>query len=1324
MADDPPPPPYLAAMMEQFDLNRQFMAGVMAQLPNRNSPITLQEFVRLNPSIFRSSANPMDADDWLREISVQMESAAVAPDCFVTFATYHLRGPAAQWWESHKLALPDGTVTTWQDFQIAFRAWHIPQGLMDQKKEEFHKLRQGQTTIDEYHIKFLELSHYAERDVATDARKQEKFREGLQPNIELALAIIDCADFATLVSKAFQAETALTKNRESLKRARDTGPSSGRPVQKLRVWIPHNVHHRPSPTPRPSYVAPRLPLPPRQQTIPTEQPNVMAPPQNDGLCHKCGQPGHRAANCRPVQSHNAPCPPDIRKKSSRKRRFRDCKDMPSEKSCARVTHVKEEEARESPRMVMGTLLVNSVPATVLFDSGASHSFMSQPFAQLHGVAMEPLATPLAVNAIGSQSRATMVSPDTTISIVGLLFQAPLIIHKSSNIDVILGMDWLGAHDAHIHCATKTVHLTHPSGKKILYSARTAQHAESQIYALNALNTSPLEGIENVPVVRDFTDVFPEELPLIPPIREVEFIIDLKPGTVPIAKRPYKMTPHELLELKKEIDESLQKGFIRPSSSAWGAPSLFVKKSDGTNRLVQDYRPINQATIQNKYPLPRINDLYDQLAGSTVFSKVELRLGYHQIRVRDVDIPKTAFITRYGSYEYTVMSFGLTNAPATFSRLMKYIFMEYLDKFVVVYLDDILIYSKNEEEHAEHLRLILQKLGEHKPYAKYSKCEFWLPEVNYLGHVISKDGVAVTPERIQAILDWTPPTTVKQVRSFLGLASYCRRFVENFSKIARPLTNLLHKGVKFEWTDKCQESFQALKDKLTSPPVLAPPDTQKDFVIYCDASRQGLGCVLMQERKVIAYGSRQLRTHEDKYPTHDLELAAVIYALKMWRHYLLGNRCEVYTDHQSLKYLFTQPDLNLRQQRWLETIADFNMDISYTPGKANVMADALSRKSYCNALEVKEQQPSLYEEFQKMNLKIVPQGSANNVVVEPDLVKAVKLMQGYDNFVYWIKRDIANGRPSPFTIDTQGAVFFKNRLVVPRYKGKHENLDVTSEVMKEAHDTPLSIHPGSTKMYQDIRQRYWWSNMKQDIARYVDECDVCRRVKAEHQRPAGTLQPLSIPEWKWDKIEMDFVTGFPRSQKGHDAIFVVIDRFSKVAHFLPTKETISASQLADLYVSRIVSLHGIPLDISSDRGILFTSRFWDSFQEDMGTHLSFSTAYHPQLQGQVERVNQVLEDMLRACIISFGKKWEESLPFAEFSYNNSYQASLKMAPFEVLYGRKCRTPLNWSETGEHALVGPDIIQHAEDQVRVIREHLKAAQSRQKSNYDRKHKEMVY
>jgi ribonuclease HI len=378
-------------------------------------------------------------------------------------------------------------------------------------------------------------------------------------------------------------------------------------------------------------------------------------------------------------------------------------------------------------------------------------------------------------------------------------------------------------------------------------------------------------------------------------------------------------------------------------------------------------------------------------------------------------------------------------------------------------------------------------------------------VTYLGHVISKNGIVVNPERVQAILDWTPPKNVKQVRSFLGLASYRCRFVENFSKIAKPLTDLLHKGVKFEWTEKCQESFQTLKDKLTSAPVLAPPDSQKDFMIYCDASHQGLGCVLMQERKVIAYASRQLRPHEENYTVHDLELSAVIYALKLWRHYLLGNRCEIYTDHQSLKYLYTQLDLNLHQQRWLETFADYDMNISYTPGKANVMADALSRKAYSNNLMVQETQPLLHEELRKLNLHIVPHGYLNTLVVEPDLEHNIKTTQRYDSEVERIKGYLKRGKPLEFHLDDDGILFFQHRLFVHKFKDEREN------VMKEAHDTPLSINPGSTKMYRDICQRYWWPNMKRDIACYVSECDVCRRIKAEHQRPAGTLQPLEIPE---------------------------------------------------------------------------------------------------------------------------------------------------------------------------------------------------------------------
>jgi hypothetical protein len=358
-----------------------------------------------------------------------------------------------------------------------------------------------------------------------------------------------------------------------------------------------------------------------------------------------------------------------------------------------------------------------------------------------------------------------------------------------------------------------------------------------------------------PVVEEFLDVFPDDLPGMPPDRDIEFIIELLPGTAPIAKRPYRIGVNELEELKKQIKELQEKGFIHPSSSPWGAPMIFVDKKDGSQRMCIDCRSLNEVTIKNKYPLPRICDLFDQLRGACVFSKIDLRSGYHQLKIRATDIPKTAFTTRYGLYEYTVMSFGLTNAPAYFMYLINKVFMEYLDKFVVVFIDDILVYSKTKEEHVQHLKMVLQKLREHKLYAKRSKCEFWLKKVAFLGHVVSNGGISMDPSKVKDVLNWKPPTDVGEIRSFLGLAGYYRRFIEGFSKLAKPMTALLEKNAKFVWSDKCQVNFEELKKRLTTAPVLVLPYLSKNFSIYCDASRLGFSCVLMQEGKVVAYAPR-------------------------------------------------------------------------------------------------------------------------------------------------------------------------------------------------------------------------------------------------------------------------------------------------------------------------------------------------------------------------------------------------------------------------------------------------------------------------------------
>jgi hypothetical protein len=328
----------------------------------------------------------------------------------------------------------------------------------------------------------------------------------------------------------------------------------------------------------------------------------------------------------------------------------------------------------------------------------------------------------------------------------------------------------------------------------------------------------------------------------------------------------------------------------------------VKKKDGSLWMCVDYRPLNAVTIKNKYPLAHIDFLFDQLAGAKIFSKIDLRSGYHQIKIRSSDIPKTAFSTRYGLYEFLVMSFGLTNAPAYFMYLMNSVFINELDKFIVVFIDDILIYSKNEAKHTKHLHIVLQRLRDHKLYAKFSKCEFWLDSVKFLSHTISKDGISVDPSKVQEVMDWKPPKSVYQIRSFLGLAGYYRRFIPDFSRIAKPMTELLKKGVKFVWSEECDKAFHTLREHLTSTPVLTQPNMSKPFEVFCDASGTGLGCVLMQENRVIAYTSWALRPHEKNYPTHDLELAAVVHALKIWRHYLMGNHCNIFTDHKSLKYI--------------------------------------------------------------------------------------------------------------------------------------------------------------------------------------------------------------------------------------------------------------------------------------------------------------------------------------------------------------------------------------------------------------------------------------
>ena len=608
-------------------------------------------------------------------------------------------------------------------------------------------------------------------------------------------------------------------------------------------------------------------------------------------------------------------------------------------------------------------------------------------------------------------------------------------------------------------------------------------------------------VDEILVVKEFPDVFPDDITGLPPERKVEFTIDLIPETKPISIPSYRMAPVELRELKDQLEELLSKGFIRPSISPWGAPILFVKKKYGSLRLCIDYRQLNRVTIRNQYPLPRIDELFDQLQGSRVYSKIELRSGYHQLRVQESDVPKTAFRTRYGHYEFLVMPFGLTNSPAAFMDLMNMVFSPYLDKFVIVFIDDILVYSGSPEEHAEHLRTVLQILRERQLYAKLSKCQFWLDKVAFFGHVISAEGISVDPQKIEAIVNWKPPTNVSEVRSFLGLVGYYRNFIEGFSKIAIPFTNLLKKDQKFKWSDTCQHSFEELRQRLTKAPVLALPSGKDGYVVYSDAFRQGLGCVLIQNGRVIAYASRQLKKYEQNYPTHDLELAAMVFALKIWRHYLYVVPCQIFTDHKSLQYIFTQKELNLRQRRWLELIKDYDCTIEYHPGKANVVVDALSQKPVGSYAYLQTVYLLLLIELRSLGvqLQVVDTGTLlASFYVRPLLMDQIKEGQKQVSEMIKLRAKIEGGRKPEFQIRDDGVIVRGSRMCVP------EIGELKREIMEEAHSSAYAMHSGSTKMYHTLRENYWWKGMKKEIADFVSRCLTCQQVKAEHQKPVGKI----------------------------------------------------------------------------------------------------------------------------------------------------------------------------------------------------------------------------
>ncbi|GKA69143.1 putative reverse transcriptase domain-containing protein [Tanacetum coccineum] len=710
-------------------------------------------------------------------------------------------------------------------------------------------------------------------------------------------------------------------------------------------------------------------------------------------------------------------------------------------------------------VVTGTFLLNNRYASILFDTGADRIFISTMFSSLIDIAPTPLENSYDVElADGKIVGVNTIMRGCTLNFLNHPFNIDLMPVELGNFNVIIGMDWLRRCHAVIVCDEKLVRVPYGNETLIFRGNESNDGRESRLTIISCSKAQEYMAKGCQIFLAQISAKKEEDKSKGKQLKD----IDLIPGTAPVARAPYRLAPSEMKELSEQLQELSDKNFIRPSSSPWGAPVLFVKKKDGSFRMCIDYR----------------------------------------------------------------------------------------------------------------------------------------------------------------------------------LAGYYQRFIEGFSKIAKSMTKLTQKGIKFDWGEKEENTFQLIKQKLCSAPILALPEGSEDSMVYCDASHKGLGVVLMQREKVIAYASRQLKTHEKNYTTHDLELGSVVFSLKIWRHYLYGTKSTVFTDHKSLQYILDQKELNMRQRRWLELLSDYDCDIRYHPGKANVVADALSHKERIEPLRVRALVMTIGLDLPKQILKAQ--------------IEAVKLENlEKEDVGGMIRSDIPKEKLEP---RANGVLCLNDRSWLPCYG------DLRSVIMHESHKSKYSIHPGSNKMYQYMKKLYWWPNMKADIATYVSKCLTCAKVKAEQQRPSGLLVQPVIPEWKWDNITMIFIAKLPMSSYGFDTIWII-------------------------------------LESSGYRS---------------------ETAYHPETDGQSERTIQTLEDMLRACVIDFGKGWVKHLPLAEFSYNNSYHASIKAAPYEALYGQKFQSPMCWADVGKAQLIGPEMIQETTKKIVLIKHRIQATQDRQKSYADLKRK----
>jgi RNase H-like domain found in reverse transcriptase/Reverse transcriptase (RNA-dependent DNA polymerase)/Integrase zinc binding domain/Integrase core domain len=908
-----------------------------------------------------------------------------------------------------------------------------------------------------------------------------------------------------------------------------------------------------------------------------------------------------------------------------------------------------------------------VPCPILVDSGAGANFIS--LSVLESLGLIPDNGPaLTVGLVDARQSRTVGKITLRVFISSYAEDVEFYVLKSINsaFQAILGNSWCTAHktdllfsrdgcelnyegsrlflpcmvptpEQNIPCVPCTIISTRQARKEL----KTAKFF-TVIYVTAPDAETPTDP-ELTALLDEFQDVFKSELPGLPPERTTFHTIPLKPGAEPPSRRMHRLSKLEHEETIRQTRLLLQKGLIEPSHSPYGAPILFVSKPDGTLRMCVDFRKLNELTIRNKYPLPRIDDLLDNLVNQKYFSSLDLVQAYYQVRLKPEDVPKTAFCTPDGLYQFKVLCFGLTNAPATFQAVINEVFGDKIGKILLAYLDDILVFSKTREEHFAALRYVLTKLREHTLFANLQKCHFFKESVTFLGHSISAEGLRPSPQKLQVVLDWAPPKNINQLQSFLGLLNYFRKFILGYAILTKPLTDLLKHDTLFNWTPECQAAFELCKQKLTSAPVLALPDNTKPFELVCDACKTGLGAVLIQDRHPICFEGRKLTAAEQNLDGGEQELLAVIYALHKFRCYLEGTTFTLVTDHLPNTYFKTQVHLSPKKVRWLDFLSRFHFEWQYRPGRINV-ADPLSRAQHLPALSPTDPNLLPLTLISIHDLSVWETGYAQD--------------PWFTHSAHTAKLTKKEGR----------YVNSRNQIVVPNVP------ELKNIILKECHDAPYAGHQGVARTTQKITAHYWWTGLTNDVKNYIAACPSCQTVKGRHGKTPGLIQPLQIPKYRWQIVTMDFVTALPVTPRGYSAILVVVDKLTKMVRIIPCTENVGSKETAELFLRYVFKDHGMPLQFITDRGTQFTSSFFKELCRLLGTNQNFSTADHPETDGQTERMNRVVEEVLRHYVTYELTDWDLYIHFCEFAINNSYNESTKSTPFYLNYGRNPRLPL--------------------------------------------------